>query len=189
MGFRYLTPRISLLMGWGKCISKMPWWSVRATFLLKGLLSRTEAISAPAVSRPYFSELVRSHNRAGTKERIHNFLAWPIWLRIDRGILHEYMDEMKDYRLMPPADLRVEPKTYVGPDDMPGRYIWSRSLTEMRSQMNDQTAARVLLGGQVSGFKGKYPGLLEEALFALRAKKPLYLVGGLEVARDLLFRR
>lgn len=124
------------------------------------------------------SELVRSHNRAGTKERIHNFLAWPIWLRIDRGILHEYMDEMKDYRLMPPADLRVEPKTYVGPDDMPGRYIWSRSLTEMRSQMNDQTAARVLLGGQVSGFKGKYPGLLEEALFALRAKKPLYLVGG-----------
>lgn len=123
-------------------------------------------------------ELVRSHNRAGSKERIHNFLAWPIGLRIDSAAWHEYMDEIKDYRTSPPTDLGVDPKTYVGPDAMPGRYIWSRSLTAMRSQMNDQTAARVLLGGQVSGFKGKYPGLLEEALLALRAKKPLYVVGG-----------
>jgi hypothetical protein len=123
-------------------------------------------------------ELVRSHNRAGSKERIHNFLAWPIGLRIDPAIWREYMDEIKDYRISPPTDLGVDPKTYVASDAMPGRYIWSRSLTAMRSEMNDEMAARVLLGGQVSGFKGKYPGLLEEALLALRAKKPLYLVGG-----------
>jgi hypothetical protein len=30
----------------------------------------------------------------------------------------------------------------------------------------------------VTGFKGKYPGLLEEALLAMRSDKPLYLVGG-----------
>jgi hypothetical protein len=123
-------------------------------------------------------ELVRSHNRAGTKERIHNFLAWPIGLHIDAGIWREYMDEIRDYRLAPPADLGLDPTVYVGSDDMPGRYIWSRSLTVMRDEMNALTAARVLLGGQVRGFKGKYPGLLEEALLALRSKKPLYLVGG-----------
>jgi hypothetical protein len=123
-------------------------------------------------------ELVRSHNRAGGKERIHNFLAWPIWLRIDPTIWHEYLDEMLEYRLPPPTDLGTDPLLYVGPDDMPGRYIWSRSLTAMRAEMNDHTAARILLGGQVTGYKGKYPGLLEEALLALRAKKPLYVIGG-----------
>lgn len=123
-------------------------------------------------------ELVRNHNRAGTKERIHNFLAWPLWLRIDRSIWHEYMDEIKDYRLQPPADLGIDPAIFAPPDSMPGRYIWSRSLTAMRTAMNDQIVARVLLGGQVCGFKGKYPGVLEEALLALRSKKPLYLIGG-----------
>lgn len=123
-------------------------------------------------------ELVRSHNRAGTKERIHNFLAWPIGLHIDAGIWREYVDEIRDYRVAPPADLGLDPTAYVGSDDMPGRYIWSRSLTAMRAEMNGTIVARVLLGGQVRGFKGKYPGVLEEALLALRSKKPLYLVGG-----------
>lgn len=123
-------------------------------------------------------ELVRTHNRAGAKERIHNYLAWPIDLRIDPGIWHEYMDEIRDYRVSPPADLGVDPKDYVGPDRMPGRYLWSRSLTDMRTEMNGKTVARVLLGGQVYGFKGKYPGVLEEALLGLRAKKPVYLIGG-----------
>jgi hypothetical protein len=123
-------------------------------------------------------ELVRAHNRAGSKERIHNYLAWPIGLRIDPAIWHEYMDEIRDYRVPPPADLGVDPDVYVGPDDMPGRYAWSRSLTAMRAEMNGHTAARVLIGGQVIGFKGKYPGLLEESLLALRSKKPLYVMGG-----------
>lgn len=123
-------------------------------------------------------ELVRSHNRAGAKERIHNYLAWPIGLRIDLGIWHEYMDEIRDYRVPPPVDLNIDPEVYVDPDNMPGRYIWSRSLTDMRTEMNDKTAARVLLGGQVQNFKGKYPGVLEEAFLALRSKKPLFLIGG-----------
>jgi hypothetical protein len=45
--------------------------------------------------------------------------------------------------------------------------------------MNREIQARVLLGGQVTGFKGKYPGLLEEALLALNSGLPLYLIGGL----------
>jgi len=123
-------------------------------------------------------ELVRSHNRAGSKERVHNFLAWPIDLRLDPGIWKEYLDEIHPYNLPPPADLGVNDKAYVGPDEPAGRYAWARSLTAMRQVMNDKISARVLLGGQVIGFKGKYPGLFEEALIALRAKKPLYLIGG-----------
>lgn len=123
-------------------------------------------------------ELVRSHNRAGSQERVHNFLAWPIHLRIDPTIWHEYLDEIHPYNLPPPAGLGVNEKVYVDPDEPAGRYTWARSLTVMRQEMNDKISARVLLGGQVTGFKGKYPGLLEEALFALRTQKPLYLIGG-----------
>lgn len=123
-------------------------------------------------------ELVRSHNRAGGRERIHNFLAWPIYLRLDSAVWREYLDEVRDHRIPPPADLGVDERMFI-PGDSAGRYAWARSLTAMRMLMTDKIAARVLLGGQVSGFKGKYPGLLEEALLVLRAGKPLYLIGGL----------
>lgn len=52
-------------------------------------------------------ELVRTHNRAGTKERIHNFLSWPIHLRVDPAAWHEYLDEIHDYKFPPPPDLRL----------------------------------------------------------------------------------
>lgn len=37
---------------------------------------------------------------------------------------------------------------------------------------------RVCLGGRVGGFEGHYPGVAEEAYFALAMNKPLYLIGG-----------
>jgi len=37
---------------------------------------------------------------------------------------------------------------------------------------------RICLGGKLKGFKGKEPGVLEEARIALEFKKPLYLLGG-----------
>lgn len=123
-------------------------------------------------------ELVRTHNRAGTKERIHNFLSWPIHLRLDPGAWREYLDEIHDYRFPPPPDLGVDEKVFITPDDSQGRYAWARSLTLMRTEMTQKTSARVLLGGQITGFKGKYPGLLEEALLALHSGQPLYLIGG-----------
>ena len=123
-------------------------------------------------------ELARSHNRAGSTERIHNFLAWPIHLRIDTDLWKEYLDEIRSYKISPPADLGVDAVNYLAPDDAAGRYAWARSLTVMREEMDRKVDARVLLGGQVNGFKGKYPGLLEEALLALRSNKPVYLIGG-----------
>jgi hypothetical protein len=51
----------------------------------------------------------------------------------------------------------------------------------MRLHMNDEIDARLLIGGQVGSFGvgglGRYPGLAEEALLALRSRKPVFLVG------------
>jgi hypothetical protein len=123
-------------------------------------------------------DLVRSHNRAGSRERIHHFLSWPIHLRLDPSVWREYLDELQDYRLPPPADLNLDPTLFISPVDAQGRYAWARSLTVMREEMDKKGDARVLLGGQVTGFKGKYPGILEEAVMALHSKTPVYLVGG-----------
>lgn len=35
-----------------------------------------------------------------------------------------------------------------------------------------------MLGGRTTGYKGKYPGPLEEALLTMDAQKPLFLLGG-----------
>jgi hypothetical protein len=56
-------------------------------------------------------------------------------------------------------------------------YFVARSLTAMRQEMTRQTHAHVFLGGAAHSFKGKYPGLLEEAHLAMEAARPVYLIG------------
>lgn len=52
------------------------------------------------------------------------------------------------------------------------------SLTSMRQYSAEQSSGRLLIGGKTSGFVGRIPGLIEEAIFTIKAKKPLYLAGG-----------
>jgi len=63
-----------------------------------------------------------------------------------------------------------------------------RSLTSMRIYMTSISAARVLIGGKRQGYQGRFPGIIEEALLALAAGRPLYVAAGfggaaLDVAR------
>lgn len=108
-----------------------------------------------------------------------NLLPWP-----DRpSVLVEEAD-------LPRPILTVEP---VGlPDDLAEfeaiargaesaspifRYCRVRALTYLRRRLDEVSHARICIGGRTTGFAGRYPGVIEEALFAVRAPKPLYLVG------------
>lgn len=63
---------------------------------------------------------------------------------------------------------------------------WSEGLTAMRNVVAGRADAYVLLGGQRAGYKGKMPGIAEEALAAIRAGKPVFLLGGFGgCARDV----
>lgn len=55
----------------------------------------------------------------------------------------------------------------------------ARGFTAMRQAMTRDAAARVLLGGRLSGQAGRWPGLTEEAYLARKAGQPQYLAGGL----------
>lgn len=52
------------------------------------------------------------------------------------------------------------------------------ALTAARVVMSDVIDGRVALGGQRKGFRGRMPGVIEEAILAVRAGKPLYIAGG-----------
>jgi len=52
------------------------------------------------------------------------------------------------------------------------------SFTSMRERMATECAARIILGGTLVNYGGRYPGVIEEALLTVDAKRPLYVVGG-----------
>lgn len=52
------------------------------------------------------------------------------------------------------------------------------ALTAMRRHVTDVCHARVLVGGRRDRFQGKMPGVIEEAILAIRAAQPIFLAGG-----------
>jgi len=80
------------------------------------------------------------------------------------GLAPELADFAKDVALTDPDDER-----YL--------YLRARALTYLRHQLNQVSDIRVCLGGRQTGAQGRYPGVIEEALLAMRHNKPLYLCG------------
>lgn len=129
--------------------------------------------------------LVRAHNSTGAPDTFHpikNYVAWPLHLRVDEDAEADLVKVGRLNRVPLPDDvvqeLNIATDTFLSPDTPVNRYVWARSLSAMRDRMNKDLHARVLMGGRSTGYTGKYPGLLEEAYLALRASKPLYLLGG-----------
>lgn len=148
------------------------------------LLSRDATVAYGGVPLAGFTQvlfdLVRAHNSSGVPQAyrpLHNYVAWPLHLKVDEDAEAELIKVGRFHRVSLPEDLKADPGEFLKPDTTENRYVWARSLTTMRERMNEQTDARVLMGGKVSGYTGKYPGLLEEAHLALRASKPLFLLG------------
>lgn len=73
------------------------------------------------------------------------------------------------------------PSMDIPVDSTMHRFAWARGLTIMRQRQTDEVAARVVVGGRVGpdgdGYRGRMPGVLEEALLGIRAQRPVYLVG------------
>lgn len=128
-------------------------------------------------------ELLTAYREISGKaaEAIQSYLAWPIHLDLTTEQRALLKDTARFHLIPPPANLglnatRVTSKKKVLPTTAVNRVAWARSLTAMRERMNPEIHARLLMGGQARG-TGKYPGLAEEALLALRAAKPVYLIG------------
>lgn len=119
-------------------------------------------------------------------ENIHlkNYIAWPIY-KNDSMDVTEWKARYNQIATMnevdPPndvVDLIPDKDGFLPPTNAQNLYVWSRCLTEMRNIMITDCDIRICAGGRQKGYKGKYPGVLEEILIALSNKKPLFLLGG-----------
>ena len=106
-----------------------------------------------------------------------NYFAWPIHL----GISESNRAEFYHCRVEPKcvdAPEGIDANVFIPPFGNENLNIWTRSLTKMREEMEDNVDARIILGGRLTGFKGKYAGIIEEFLIASQKDHPIYLIGG-----------
>jgi hypothetical protein len=128
-----------------------------------------------------------------------NAAPWPLWKLYDHEVRRVF-GRLAKLREVPCPDLGLtaeelgaQPNGFVPPNGPLQVYAWARALTHMREEVTASTAARLCVGGRIEGYKGRLPGLVEEPLLSLRARKPLFLVGALggctELVIDLLEQR
>jgi hypothetical protein len=115
-------------------------------------------------------------------DAIQSYLSWPLYLDLDITQQARLKSTARFHFVQPPANVGIDTSGFKSAKEVPpttaeNRVAWARSLTAMREKMNAEIHARLLLGGQARGL-GKYPGLAEEALLALRSGKPVFLIGG-----------
>lgn len=111
------------------------------------------------------------------KPLLRNLLPWP-----DKPFLPERdLKQLASTLRVESIGLPPELADFVGYGTPPNgedgvyRYLRARALTFLRHRLNDVCDVRICLGGRRTGAQGRYPGVVEEALLALRGNKPLYL--------------
>ena len=140
-------------------------------------------------------QLVAAYNKENKKsvERIKNYCAFPMYNKITPEQKRDYEEVARFIYIQPPEDLEIAEKLVKSTtkhkqlmkqidalfkaENVNDNYVWARTMTEMRMQMNQDVQAKVVLGGKKSGYKGIYPGLVEETYYTLKTKKPVYLIG------------
>jgi len=134
--------------------------------------------------REVLFELAARHRLDAEDERMRviNFLAWPVHISLPSQAVQQMSEELSglaelvcltvDGQIIA-AEERALLEPRAATDDE-----WTTGLTSMRKTITKLNDARILLGGKVGGYKGRMPGIAEEALATLQAGKPLFLLGG-----------
>jgi hypothetical protein len=118
---------------------------------------------------------------------LRNILPWPK----NPTLSEKRLEQLRSTLHVAPAGLPEELLAYETdareqPDAPSFGYIRARGLTHLRHRLNADCDARLCLGGRRAGSAGRYPGVIEEALLAVRDNKPLYIAGLLGGAAELV---
>ncbi len=109
--------------------------------------------------------------------RLVNFVAGNVWAADDPERVTQYRQLVAAYQgrfqveQCPPLPTLADSGVDRGARD-------AMALTSMREQMAAQCVARVVIGGRLDRYAGRYPGVVEEALLTVAAGRALYVVGG-----------
>ena len=144
-------------------------------------------------------ELVVRHRRdadvGDRRSAIVNYLPWPVHAAKPAKEIQALAQDLKgltDLRCLDEQgqELALAGLPLTANTQLPTQESWTVSLTALRRVLTDACDARIVLGGRISGFKGRMPGIAEEALFSLSANQPLFVLGGFggcarDIAEDL----
>jgi len=139
-------------------------------------------------------ELVARYRRdadvGDPRPAVINYLAWPIVVSKSAAEMRGLVDELAGLAELHLLDLQGNDVAPADLDDAARPAIsdadWGAALTAMREVLTRTSDARIVLGGRTEGYKGRMPGIAEEALIALQAQQPLFLLGGFGgCARDI----
>lgn len=110
---------------------------------------------------------------------LRNLLPWPDSPHLPERDLERLSSTLRVEPVGLPEELRAPAEEVLRTDRSNDlyRYIRARGLTFLRHRLNEASHVRVCLGGRRAGAAGRYPGVIEEALLAMRDNKPLYLAG------------
>lgn len=122
--------------------------------------------------------LVRAYHHAGhaPQDHIACYLAWPIYRDIAPN-------ELQERRAI--ADVLCLPQPLPDATEEPALDALCYSV--LRRKMAKDSHARIILGGKLRGYAGRYPGVVEEALETVKQGIPLYVVGGFGGAARAVF--
>lgn len=139
-------------------------------------------------------ELVTRHRRDADigdgRIGVTNYLAWPVHSVLPVKQIESLVEALKGTAKLICLDQQGDEMPLATRQALaqqaPSPTEWSDGLTAMRRTMAAAGDARIVLGGRVENFKGRMPGVGEEALIALEREQPLHVLGGFGgCARDI----
>jgi SLOG cluster2 len=118
--------------------------------------------------------------RSSRSTPIRSYLAWPLHFAMKDRPIARFVDQVDFVKFPPPpTNAMTDMPPSVPPKDPAERYLLARSLTMMRCAVLDNVDAVVVVGGKSTGSFGRYAGVVEEILLAIKGHKPVFVLGGL----------
>lgn len=113
---------------------------------------------------------------------IENFITYPYNRLLTNEKKLPFKHLVKFIEVDPPKNLELNKSVKLAEeikefDTYDKKYVWAKSLSAMRLQSIGSCNALIVLGGKWINFRGKMPGILEEALTGFKLRKPIYLIG------------
>jgi hypothetical protein len=127
-------------------------------------------------------EVAVRHYAENSDRRIafKNYLPWPAHVNINAKEWEARRDGFGSQacllRLSLHGDILADTALFEG-REVPASE-WSAGLSAMRQRVTKESDARIALGGQTQNYRGRMPGVAEEVLVTLEARKAVFLVGG-----------
>jgi SLOG cluster2 len=117
---------------------------------------------------------------------LRNLLPWPESPYLEERELERLSSTLRVEAVGLPNELKPfdNQARQAGPRTPLYRYLRARGLTFLRHRLTDVCHVRICLGGRRTNYDGRYPGVVEEALLAMRINKPLFLASFLGGAAE-----